>query len=178
LPTLGSKAVAEIDQEDITAWAKGIRDRGAFYVAFSAYSVLRSILGWAVAQKCYGLQFSPCDFPVRIEITKVLGAKRQKRRRHLNTAGLRAYVLGARALPTPWREYFLLLLYTGQRRDEVAQCVWSEFDLEAEPPTWFITAARDGERADAPGAHAAFRRSHGPLPQQQRAHAPHLPRSE
>jgi integrase len=142
LPTLGGKAVAEIDQEDITAWAKSIRDRGAFYVAFSAYSALRSILGWAVAQKSYGLQFSPCDFPVKIEITKVLGARRQKRRRHLNTAELRAYVLGARALPTPWREYFLLLLYTGQRRDEVAQCVWSEFDLDSDPPTWFIGAAR------------------------------------
>jgi integrase len=142
LPAMGGRSVVDIAQEDITAWAKAIRDRGAFYVAYSAYGVLRSLLGWAAEQKCYGLVYSPCDFPTKIRISKVLGAKRQKRRRHLGPEELRAYVLAARAMPTPWREFFQLLLYTGQRVSEVAECQWPEFSLDAEPPTWFIAAER------------------------------------
>jgi integrase len=74
-------------------------------------------------------------------VAQVLG-RRRKRRRHLNPVELRAFVLAAREQATPWAQFFQLLMYTGQRRADIAKCVWSEFDLEADPPTFRIPAER------------------------------------
>jgi integrase len=141
VPGLGDRSVADLTAKDIIGMVEAIRDRGAFYVAHYCYATTRSMLAWAVSRQSYGLTYSPCEFPTRIQISRILG-RRQKRRRSLNPAELRAYMLAAREQATPWAQYFQLTMYTGQRRDDVAKCVWSEFNFEAEPATWFIGAAR------------------------------------
>jgi integrase len=63
-----------------------------------------------------------------------------ERERVLSDAELSAYVRAANELHYPWREYFMLLLYTSQRRWTVANMAWREVDLSA--ANWTIPAGK------------------------------------
>ncbi|MEL6827491.1 MAG: integrase arm-type DNA-binding domain-containing protein [Pseudomonadota bacterium] len=62
------------------------------------------------------------------------------RDRVLDDVELRAFFLALGELGSPWAEILELLILTGQRRGEVAEADWSEFDFERH--VWTIPKAR------------------------------------
>jgi integrase len=100
----------------------------------------RSCFGWAVKREL--LVTNPFfNAPV--------AAARSERDRVLSDDELIDIRAAAEALPYPWQEFYLLALYTLQRREEVAGARWSEFSPDL--TVWTIPASRmkNGKRHDA-----------------------------
>jgi integrase len=73
-------------------------------------------------------------------INAPVAAGRSERDRVLTDDELTDIRLAAETLPSPWREFYLLALYTLQRREEVAAARWSEFSPDL--TLWTIPASR------------------------------------
>jgi integrase len=101
------------------------------------------MFNWAIARGIYGIDRSPCD---RLKPAAVIGEKRA-RQRVLNDAEIKAFWAATETLGYPLGPLFRLLLITGQRKSEVAEARWSEFDLDKRE--WVIPA----ERMKAEAAH-------------------------
>jgi integrase len=91
----------------------------------------------------YGLEASPCD---RLEPKSIVGEK-ASRTRVLTDAEWRAVWNASESLGYPYGPLFCVLALTGQRRSEVAESQWSEFDLDKR--LWVIPT----ERMKADAAH-------------------------
>ena len=76
-------------------------------------------------QHAYGLEASPVE---RLRAKDLLG-KKVMRQRVLTDPELRALWQGAESLTYPYGPLFQLLALTGQRKSEVAEARWREFDL-------------------------------------------------
>jgi hypothetical protein len=103
---------------------------------------IRRLFNWAIARGVYGLERSPCD---RMRPKTLIG-KKALRTRVLSDGELRAFWRATEAMPYPYGPLFRILALTGQRKSEVAEARWSEFDLERK--RWAIPAER--MKADAP----------------------------
>jgi len=97
---------------------------------------LRRLFGWAADQHVYGLT----DNPAAILQPKKLIGKKVIRKRVLTEVELRALWATTAPMTYPYHPLFRLLLLTGQRKSEVAEARWREFDLEKR--LWTIPAAR------------------------------------
>jgi integrase len=97
---------------------------------------LKTFFAWAIERGSYGLESSPCEF---IRGSRVLGEKRSNDRT-LNDAELVAFWQATARMAYPYGPLYRLLLLTGLRLNEVADAVWSEFDLAK--GIWTIPAAR------------------------------------
>lgn len=64
----------------------------------------------------------------------------QSRERYLKETELQAFMLAVAAEPPTWRDYFLLALLTGQRRENLSRMRWEEIDLST--GVWHIPAAK------------------------------------
>jgi integrase len=138
------RPIDTITRQDVVAVIDAIVDRGAPEQARNVFGHLRALLNWAIGRGVYGLETSPCD---RIKPKALFGTKR-KRDRVLTDDEIRAIWKGARQLGYPFGPLVQLLLLTGQRKSEVSDAEWSEFDLERR--VWTIPAPRmKGERAHA-----------------------------
>jgi integrase len=62
------------------------------------------------------------------------------RERYLKETELQAFLLAVAAEPPTWRDYFLLALLTGQRRENLSRMRWEEIDLAS--GVWNIPAAK------------------------------------
>ena len=91
---------------------------------------------WAVEQHSYGLEKSPAD---ALRGERLIGPK-VRRKRVLNDTELRAVWHAADQLGYPYAHIVHMLVLTGQRRSEVANATWSEFDLASK--LWTIPAER------------------------------------
>jgi integrase len=146
----GGRPITEITQHDIVRVLDEVvkrgedeRDRPAVHQAHNLLGHIRRLFNWAIARGVYGLDHSPCD---RMKPREVIGAK-TSRTRVLNDAELRALWAATEALGYPYGPLFRLLMLTGQRKSEVAEARWSEFDLDRK--LWAIPA----ERMKADAAH-------------------------
>jgi integrase len=138
----GARPITEITQGDVKAVLREAVDRGAPYQAHNLLVHVRSLFNWAIAQDDYGLTGSPCD---RIKPKAVIGEKKH-RSRVLADPELRAFWSAGGKLAYPFGSFFRMLALTGQRKSEVADAVWSEFDLDKK--LWTIPAER--MKMDAP----------------------------
>ena len=84
------------------------------------------MFNWAINRGVYGLDVNPCD---RLRPSTLIGEK-ASRQRVLNDAELLAVLKGIGALGYPYGPLVGLLLLTGQRKAEVAEARWKEFDLD------------------------------------------------
>lgn len=144
LPAWGKRPIADITALDVRNVVKTVADRGAPYQAHNLLTTARRLFGWAVDQQVYGLEASPCD---RLK-PKVLIGKRLSRKRILDDDELRAFWRAAGRLGYPYGPLFRMLALTGQRKSDVAEARWSEFDLAKR--LWIIPA----ERMKMDSAHA------------------------
>jgi integrase len=142
LPAWGNRPVVEIRPYDVRAVVKAAKDRGAPYQAFNLLATARRLFSWAIDQQVYSLETSPCD---RLKPKAIIGRK-VFRTRILDDDELRAFWRGTARLGYPYGPLFRILTLTGQRKSEVAEARWPEFDLARK--LWTIPKGR--MKADAP----------------------------
>jgi integrase len=118
--------------------------RGAPYQAHNLLGHVRRLFNWAIARGAYGLERSPCD---RMKPADVIGRK-ALRTRILSDDELRALWVATGTMGYPFGPLLRLLAVTGQRKSEVAEASWPEFDFERK--LWTIPAER--MKSDAPHA--------------------------
>lgn len=136
------RPVTEITSHDVLSIIDEAVERGAPYQAHSLLGHVRRLFNWAIARGVYGLERSPCD---RMKPREVIG-KKALRTRVLADDELRALWRASGKLGYPWGPMFQMLALTGQRKSEVAEASWSEFDLRRK--LWIIPAER--MKSDAP----------------------------
>jgi integrase len=139
----GARPITDITQHDVVAVLDEAVDRDAPYQAHNLLGHVRTLFNWAIARGVYGIDRSPCD---RLKATAVIG-KKLARKRILNDDEMRALWSATDAIGYPFGPIFRLLLLTGQRKSEVSDARWSEFDLKGK--LWTIPA----ERMKADAAH-------------------------
>ena len=115
---------------------KMVKNRGAPYQAHNLLVLARRLFSWAIDQHVYGLETSPCD---RLKPKTIIGPK-AARTRILTDREWRAFWNATAAMLYPYGPLFCVLALTGQRRSEVAEARWREFDLAAKP--WSIPRQR------------------------------------
>jgi integrase len=139
-----ARPITEITRRDALAVVDALVDQGKTYQAHNVLGFARRIFNWAIARDTFGLESSPCD---RMKPKEIIGAKKA-RTRVLNDDELRALWKAAEGMGYPYGPLFRLLALTGQRKSEVAEARWREFDLTKK--LWEIPA----ERMKADAAHA------------------------
>jgi integrase len=97
---------------------------------------LKRFFGWALAQHAYGLEANPV---VALKPDRLVGRK-VMRKRVLSDEELRAVWEVTNALDYPFGPLIKLLALTGQRRSDVSEARWPEFDLVKK--LWTIPAER------------------------------------
>lgn len=141
-PGLGRRPIDSITRHDIIRVIDDAVARGARYQAHNLLGHVRTLFNWAIARGTYGVDASPCD---RMKPKQVIG-KKALRTRILSDPELKALWRGAGRLGYPYGPLFRLLALTGQRKSEVAEARWPEFDFDRR--LWTIPAER--MKAEAP----------------------------
>ncbi len=142
LPRWAKLPVVEVTDGHVREIIRAAKDRGAMYEAHAILATARRLFSWAIDQREYGLEASPCD---RLRPKSLIG-KKLPRQRILTDAELRALWRISERIGYPYGPLYQLLLLTGQRKSEVAEARWREFDLEKK--VWIIPASRmKGEAA-------------------------------
>jgi integrase len=118
---LGARPIREITRREIRELIESVVDRGSPSHANHVLAYLRAMLNWAVSNDL--IEASPCD-------GLKMPAPLVERDRALNDDEIRLFWRGCDAIGWPFGPLFQLLLLTGQRRDEMAEARWSEFDLD------------------------------------------------
>ena len=142
IPAWKGRTVGEITRRDVIELLDGVVDRGAATMANRVFSAVRKMFAWGVERDV--IAASPCT-GLRPPSSEV------KRDRVLSDDELRAVWTVAEGQAYPWGPFVSLLILTGQRREEVAQAQWSEFDL-ARDAVWTIPPerAKNGKRHEVP----------------------------
>ena len=136
IPEWGKRPITDITPLDVRNLVKGYKDAGKPYQAHNLLGYARRLFNWAIGQHVYGIEASPCD---RLKPKDIIGERKQ-RIRILSDAELRAAWGAAVELGYPYGPLWRLLILTGQRKSEVAEAQWSEFDLAKK--LWTIPADR------------------------------------
>ena len=119
LPVWGQRPIASIKRRDVVALLDSIVDRGSPVAANRVFTVGRTMFGWAVERGL--IETSPFD-----HIKAPTGET--SRDRTPSDSELALILRAAGPLGYPFGPCFALLVYTGQRREEVAGMRWSELD--------------------------------------------------
>ena len=134
VPAWRDRPIGELTRADVLTVIQRLVNRGKPAAARNALAYVRSFFGWAV--DAYGLESSPAD---RIQPKRLIGAAKS-RTRVLNDEELSALWRATGRMSYPFAPLFRMLLLTGQRRSEVAEAQWHEFDLAGK--MWVVPAAR------------------------------------
>jgi integrase len=140
----GAKPITDVTAHDVIAVLDAAVDRGAPYQAHNLLGHIRRFFNWTIARRVYGIDRSPCD---RMRPKDVIGRK-ASRQRVLSDDELRALWRASEKLGYPYGPLYRLLLITGQRKSEVAEARWREFDLDKK--LWVVPP----ERMKMANAHA------------------------
>ncbi len=141
IPAWGRRPITDVSALEVRNLIKGFKDDGKLYQAHNLLGYVRRLFNWAIDQQVYGIESSPCE---RLKPKAIIG-ERALRTRVLNDAELKAAWKAAGSLGYPYGPLFQMLMLTGQRKSEVAEARWSEFDLQNR--LWTIPAGR--MKADA-----------------------------
>jgi integrase len=128
------RPVSSIKRADIIRMIDEIRDRGATYQAHNILGHCKTFFGWCVERDI--LEHSPSD---HINRSRLIGV-RKPRQRVLTDDEILSFWGATDEMGYPYGTAFQLLLLTGQRRNEVVESTWPEFDLEAK--LWTIPRER------------------------------------
>lgn len=148
----GHRPVTALTRTDVVGLIDKIVDRGKKRQAHNILGHARTIFNWAINRGVYGLDASPCD---RLKPSALIGEK-ASRHRVLNDTEIRALANGISAVDYPYGPLVGLLLLTGQRKAEVAEARWKEFDLDKK--LWTIPQERfkSGTEHQVPLSHNAM----------------------
>ncbi|KAB7645554.1 tyrosine-type recombinase/integrase [Polymorphobacter fuscus] len=110
--------------------AVGLRSKSS---ANRAHSWLRAMLNWAVDQDRFGIHVSPMEKMAQ-------PFESGKRERVLTDAELSIILDCIHELSEPHSSFMLMLVFTAQRRNEVAGMRWEELDIDSRQ--WLIPGSR------------------------------------
>jgi integrase len=130
---LEDKLLREITRRDIIRMVDEVKARGP-YQAHNVLGHTKTFFNWAIEHDY--IEVSPAD---RIKPGRLIG-QRISRQRVLADPEIKEFWRAAGRLGYPFGTLFRLLLMTGQRRSEVAEARWREFDLKNR--IWTIPAER------------------------------------
>jgi len=144
-PRWESKPLNKITADDVTAMVWSMRKTP--HAADSARILCRVFFDWCINAKVddTGKPQRLIDTNPAADVAKVVEKKKNKGEddedsgRPLSDSEVRALWIATEDSPQ-FGNMVRLLLLTGTRRNEVAECVWDEFDLQA--GTWKIPGAR------------------------------------
>jgi integrase len=132
----GSRPITDITTLDVVTVIRAKKAEGHPAQARNLLGHVKRLLDWAVEQHCYGLEKSPAE---SLRAIKLIG-KKNRRRRVLTDDELRAVWQAAEATDYPYGPLVRMLILTGQRKSEVGEARWPEFDLTKR--LWTIPAER------------------------------------
>jgi integrase len=124
-PTLGAEPVQDITRRHVRELLDGIVARGRAPHAHHVLAYLRPALEWAVEREI--IAANPA---VGVPDPDPRKREARTRDRYLDDDEIRLFWPACETIGWPFGPLFQLLMLTGQRRDEVAQARWSEFDLD------------------------------------------------
>lgn len=127
---LGERPLDEVTSEDVKRLVRDIA-KAAPSQANHTLAYLKAMLSWAVDEAL--IEKNPAA-SVKMPAQKV------ERERALSDEEIRPFWLACDAVGWPFGPLAQLLLLTAQRRDELANATWSEFNLEAQ--TWTLPGDR------------------------------------
>jgi integrase len=139
LPAWGPRPISDITWPDVKAIVDATKARGKLSQARHIFAYCRLLFNFAREQGY--ITTSPCD---RMRPSKFI-APQQPRQHTLNNDELRVVYKAAERTPYPWGPIVRMLVLTGQRRSEVIEAVWSEFDMPGR--LWTIPADRMKNKA-------------------------------
>lgn len=144
IPRWADRPIESITPSDVSEVIRAAVRRGAVYEAHNLLGVVRRLYTWAISSGAYGLEKSPCD---RLKPKDVIGVGKTARQRVLSDVELRALwkATEPERMRYPFGPMYRLLTVTGQRKSEVAEASWNEFDLRER--LWTIPASRMKSRA-------------------------------
>lgn len=133
----GTRPITEVTADDVVGMASAIKARGSTRQALNVYGLARTFFSWAATPgQPYGLSRSPCD---GLRSKQLIGEKVQ-RERSLTDPEIRLVWHAAGELRYPYGPLYQLLMLTGQRKAEVGEARWHEFDVPA--ALWTIPPER------------------------------------
>jgi integrase len=134
IPVLGNRAIDSIGRRDIAALVQKISDKNGRVMADRVLATLSKLFNWAMTQPEYidVLQASPV-------IRGMSPGHAKKRDRVLTEDEVARFWQSIEPFGYPFGPFFRLLLLTGQRRSELAEARWDQFDLET--GIWRLPAA-------------------------------------
>ncbi len=145
MPAWGAKAIDEINEIDVLGIINP-KKRAAPAQARNLLTTAKRLFAWAIDQRVYGLNASPCD---RLKPKAIIGEK-VPRQRQLNDDEFFAFLRAARRLGYPYGPVYQLLALTGLRLNEVADAQWGEISNKI----WTVPAARMKGRESKARDHA------------------------
>src|SRR5262245_52423535 len=77
MPQWGRLPVTSITEGQVRDVVKAVKDRGSPYQAHNILGLARRLFSWAIDQRAYGLETSPCD---RLKPKKIVGKKAPRKR--------------------------------------------------------------------------------------------------
>jgi integrase len=131
----GARPVADITTLDVRDLIRVVKVRAPAQ-ARNVLGYVKRLFDWAVAQHAYGLDASPAA----MLLPKDLIGRKVERQRVLTDPELHALWRAADGLAYPYGPLFKVLALTGQRKSEVAEARWREFDLDKQ--LWTIPPER------------------------------------
>jgi integrase len=132
----GKRPITEITRRDVRDVIVAIKDEGKEATAHNLLGYIKKLFKWAVHQEVYDIGANPAaDW----EPKELIGEKKIGET-VLSDAELGALWRAADAMPYPTGPFLQMLALTGQRKSEVAQARWREFDLAQK--VWTIPPAR------------------------------------
>lgn len=142
LRPLRARPIVEITRRDLRELLDGIVARGRAPHAAHVLAYVRPAFRWAVGKEIVAT--NPAEGIADPDPRK---REARSRKRYLNAEEIPRFWSGCNKIGLPFGPLFQLLLLTGQRRDEVAEARWTEFDLDK--ALWTLP----GERTKNGNAH-------------------------
>jgi integrase len=123
---LAGRRLAEVTTEDVSRWHVSIGEKHGRYQANRCRALLSAMFGKADKIGFQGP--NPCKGVKRFKETS--------RDRFLQGRELRPFFAALADEPPVWRDFWLLCLFTGARRGNVAAMAWRDIDLAA--AVWYL----------------------------------------
>jgi len=125
-----SRRLAKITKADVQRWHTALGDENGPYQANRVRALLSAMFGVAADLGHDGT--NPCN--------GVKKFREESRERFLQPDEMRVFFETLKTEEPLWRDFFLMLLFTGARRGNVAKMAWSEIDIDR--AVWYLPGAQ------------------------------------
>ena len=133
---LKGKKLSKITRQDVSALHLSIGEKNGHYIANRCLALLRKMFNLAIE---WGVLPESHVNPA----TRIKAFREEKRDRFLSSSEIERFFEAVREEPDPvWRGFFLLLVFTGVRKNELLSARWNDFNFEER--TWRIPQTKSG----------------------------------